>query len=383
MNTHKQSPILQWLKEERKALLCGVLVAVIVSIVNVGVFQFQGLLIGQWKKVNVPAATTQTETVMTPAQRRKLVRLQRLVRRLALRQKSAQEVAIGIPKAVFHPAPMPVAQKTRVAEGPVTDPSVPAVSPPVKHPPRVPSSSSAPASSVSSSSSLSLRAGPSDACAPFINAVFPVSSVPNWGAMRSPDVWTLDYAQMPRDLFVPVPRFDLKQLTIPRKTLTGPPIPDENIPTLTAKLFYSTRFFARYDIDSGEFEAIHPGMDLKLASGTPIGAVAGGTVTFVGTNARLGNYVIIRHCAPDGDYFSIYAHFASAAVQEGQIVTPGKTVGYVGMTGSTSAPHLHLQIDRALEGELSTHTPYYPDHVPSRSEADRYTVHPVSFIGSH
>lgn len=178
---------------------------------------------------------------------------------------------------------------------------------------------------------------------------------------------------MTREDFVSIPSYNMGVLTTPMSSLTNP-LKDENIPAITAKLFYSTRFYSTYDLDAAEHTGEHVGVDLKLARGTPIGAIAGGRVTSVTKTQRLGLHVVIEHRLKNGEvYFSIYGHFDSAAVSPGQDVKPGQTVGYVGMTGNTSAPHLHLQIDLGTAGE--NHLPY------EGAESDAKTVHPITFLG--
>ncbi len=202
--------------------------------------------------------------------------------------------------------------------------------------------------------------------------------MPNWGAMRTPDEWNRTYSELTEADFVSIPRYDMSVLTTPMESLTKP-LRDENIPKITAKLFYSTRFFGSYDLDSGEFTWTHAGVDLKLARGTPIGAIGGGRVTSVTTTQMLGLHVIVEHRLANGEtYYSIYGHFDRAAVQAGEDIVPGQTLGYVGMTGNTSAPHLHLQIDHGKPGE--NHQPYYTTVAPSAAEAAKYVVHPISFI---
>ncbi|PIP65447.1 hypothetical protein COU77_01505 [Candidatus Peregrinibacteria bacterium CG10_big_fil_rev_8_21_14_0_10_49_16] len=208
--------------------------------------------------------------------------------------------------------------------------------------------------------------------------VYPVNRVPNWGAMRTPAEWERSFVSMQPGDFVPVPAYDLDTLTIPLQRLARSPITPDRYPALTAKLYYSTRFFGAYDLDSGEFEAPHPGIDLKLAPGTPIGAIAGGRVHLVGRDNRLGTLVIIEHHSPEGIVFSIYGHLADTIVFEGDMVQPRETIGIVGMTGATTAPHLHLQIDR--DRGVRPHVPYAPNMLPKKQDALRYTVHPIEFI---
>ena len=60
-----------------------------------------------------------------------------------------------------------------------------------------------------------------------------------------------------------------------------------------------------------------------------------------------GNYVAIRHTGktPSGQaIFSIYAHLSSNSVAENQQVKAGDPIGLVGNSGSSTGPHLHLEI---------------------------------------
>lgn len=181
---------------------------------------------------------------------------------------------------------------------------------------------------------------------PFIEAVFPVSKIPEWGAMRSPAEWNRSYDEMTDADFVGVPAYNMQTLTIPMLSLTKDLSDPDSINAITAKLFYSTRFMGSYNIDAGEHSGTHAGVDLKLAPGTPIGAIAGGRVQSVDVSPILGLHVIIEHRLDDGTMFtSIYGHFADTNVTEGETVTPGQTIGTVGMSGNTSGPHLHLQVD--------------------------------------
>jgi murein DD-endopeptidase MepM/ murein hydrolase activator NlpD len=180
---------------------------------------------------------------------------------------------------------------------------------------------------------------------------------------------------MTREDFVPIPRYDMKTLTTPMESLTNP-LRDENIPAITAKLFYSTRYLGKYDLDAGEWTGEHAGVDLKLARGTGVGAVGGGRVLSVATSKNLGLHVVIEHRMKNGEtYYSTYGHFDSATVSAGQDVEPGQTIGFVGMTGNTSAPHLHLQIGK---GKPGGHTPWQPGD----GNPDASMVNPVTFLGT-
>lgn len=213
----------------------------------------------------------------------------------------------------------------------------------------------------------------------FDHTEFPVSDVPDWGTMRSPAEWDRPFGQIPASEFVPLPPYDLSTLQIPLSSLANP-IRPAFIPAITAKLTYSTRYYGAYDLDVGEFSGLHPGIDLKLAFGTPVGAVAGGRVSLVQKkDDGLGLYVIVEHRLASGErIFSIYGHLDTAWVQEGEDVRPGQIIGTVGLSGRTTAPHLHLQIDRD-DGSVP-HQPYWPTRIPSPAEAARHTLHPIDFI---
>ena len=94
----------------------------------------------------------------------------------------------------------------------------------------------------------------------------------------------------------------------------------------------------------------HGGTDFPAAKGTPIYAVADGVVSAARAMASYGNCVQISHgTADDGNnYATLYAHMSSIAVSEGQTVTKGQVIGYVGNTGDVSGKnggyHLHLEL---------------------------------------
>ena len=86
----------------------------------------------------------------------------------------------------------------------------------------------------------------------------------------------------------------------------------------------------------------HQGIDMACPTGTPIYATRSGTVTKASYQAGgAGYYVSINH----GDGFgSIYMHMTRYVVSEGQTVSQGQLIGYVGSTGVSTGPHLHFGI---------------------------------------
>lgn len=89
----------------------------------------------------------------------------------------------------------------------------------------------------------------------------------------------------------------------------------------------------------------HMAYDIAAPIGTPIVATKDGIVKEVwvgGWNYGYGTHVVLDH--GDG-YTSLYAHMSAVAVSVGQRVVGGQTVvGYVGMTGHTTGPHVHFEI---------------------------------------
>ncbi len=213
----------------------------------------------------------------------------------------------------------------------------------------------------------------------FGKAVYPVSKVPNWGAMRTPAEWNRTYAQMTDADFVPIPNYDLNVLTTPLDELKRNIFLSWAQSAITAKLFYSTRYFGTYDVDAGEFSGTHAGVDLKLPLGTPVGSIAGGRVTYVGSDDRLGLHVIVEHRHPsEGTLYSVYGHLGGVSVRANQDVLPGTVLGTVGMTGNTSGAHLHLQVDR--DNGTYPHRQFLATEHISRSQADAYAINPIMLI---
>ena len=87
----------------------------------------------------------------------------------------------------------------------------------------------------------------------------------------------------------------------------------------------------------------HEGIDYAANAGTPVRAIGSGTVIFAGRKGGYGNAIDIRH--PNG-YVSRYGHMRAFArgIHRGTHVEIGQTIGYVGMTGLATGPHLHFEI---------------------------------------
>ena len=86
---------------------------------------------------------------------------------------------------------------------------------------------------------------------------------------------------------------------------------------------------------------MHTGIDIGVPYGTPIHAAASGRVIYAGWESGYGNFVIIDH---GHGLATAYGHQSRIAVSNGQSVTQGQVIGYVGCTGHCFGPHLHFEV---------------------------------------
>ena len=87
----------------------------------------------------------------------------------------------------------------------------------------------------------------------------------------------------------------------------------------------------------------HYGVDYAAPPGTPIWAVADGSVTSCGWNSGFGNQVILRH---KNGYMTCYGHLSSygPGIRKGVRVRQKQIIGYVGSTGLSTGPHLDYRL---------------------------------------
>jgi murein DD-endopeptidase MepM/ murein hydrolase activator NlpD len=91
------------------------------------------------------------------------------------------------------------------------------------------------------------------------------------------------------------------------------------------------------------FTRMHQGVDFAVPAGTPIMASGDGVVAAAGWSGGYGNLVELRH---DGSYSTRYGHMSHIAkgIKPGVRVHQGEVIGYVGMTGLATGPHLHYEV---------------------------------------
>lgn len=85
----------------------------------------------------------------------------------------------------------------------------------------------------------------------------------------------------------------------------------------------------------------HTGIDFAARAGTHIYSWRDGKVTFAGWSGGYGNFIIVDH---GNGIVTRYAHCSKIAVSQGQTVSQGQIIGYVGTTGNSTGNHLHFEI---------------------------------------
>jgi len=115
--------------------------------------------------------------------------------------------------------------------------------------------------------------------------------------------------------------------------------------------------FLRYPVDYGRISSgyslarrhpilnrvrAHRGIDFAAPAGTPIKAAGAGRIIARGAKGGYGNYVELAHA---NGITTLYAHMSRFArgLSVGDLVAQGEVIGYVGMTGLATAPHVHYE----------------------------------------
>jgi len=98
---------------------------------------------------------------------------------------------------------------------------------------------------------------------------------------------------------------------------------------------------ARFGMSGGLWSSNHTGLDFAAPSGTPIVAVADGTITKTGYDGSYGNKTV--ETLKDGTEIW-YCHQSAFSVQPGDRIRGGHRIGSIGATGNVTGPHLHLEV---------------------------------------
>jgi len=102
----------------------------------------------------------------------------------------------------------------------------------------------------------------------------------------------------------------------------------------------TSSFGEREDPFNGE-GAFHSGVDISAAFGDAVRATADGTVEIASMASGYGREIVINH---GNGIQTLYGHLSGFAVTAGQQVTRGQVIGYVGMSGRSTGPHLHYEV---------------------------------------
>lgn len=133
---------------------------------------------------------------------------------------------------------------------------------------------------------------------------------------------------------------------MPKDALT---VESMNIPNawpIRKKIIVSSNFGYRKDPFSKK-KAFHKGIDIAMPLNTPVYATAIGTVSRLGYDKLLGNFIVIDH----GNFESIYGHLSKIIVQKLDQVTAETLIGFSGNSGRSTGPHLHFQINDKKAGK--------------------------------
>jgi murein DD-endopeptidase MepM/ murein hydrolase activator NlpD len=90
----------------------------------------------------------------------------------------------------------------------------------------------------------------------------------------------------------------------------------------------------------------HPGIDIAGTEGSPVLAAADGMVTFSDWTYRYGNLIILYHRS---GYFTTYGHLDLRTCKVRDWVRQGDSIGLLGNSGVSSAPHLHFEVWKGAE----------------------------------
>lgn len=113
----------------------------------------------------------------------------------------------------------------------------------------------------------------------------------------------------------------------------------------------------------------HKGVDYAAAIGTPVRATGDGVISIANTQRGYGKVIEIQH---GSTYSTLYAHLNGFApsIKQGTTVKQGQVIGYVGMTGLATGPHLHYEFrvndihKDPLTVELPNASPIHAKHKP-------------------
>lgn len=207
--------------------------------------------------------------------------------------------------------------------------------------------------------------------APFDGTVYPIQKVPDWVKLDSAK-WESNYADLAETDLLNMPYYDPEQLKRSVEELTwGNPGHDV---VRNSKITYSVPYLGNYLLDGVEGGGSHPAVDIKIPMGTPIFAIANGTVSKASNQSSgFGYHIVITHnnfpsldnAQANTIVYSSYSHLSENLVEVGDVVTKGQQIALSGASGTATTPHLHFQIDN----DQAPWHPFWPFSWQEISEA--------------
>jgi murein DD-endopeptidase MepM/ murein hydrolase activator NlpD len=224
---------------------------------------------------------------------------------------------------------------------------------------------------------------------PFDGTVSPIAYIPDWSKSENTNKARLFESFSVAD-FVEIPEYDSELLSDNLQQTAN---------VILSRYTYPVVYMGSYRGNYIEYDGSHPAVDIRAPIGTPVVSVANGVVIKVkNTDTGDGKYVIIRHDNIDVNgvketLYSGYEHLSEIVAVEGTKIRRGDVLGKVGMTGITTTPHLHFQIDKSTS-PFHIYWPYtFQDAADlgldffgainvglGKENAIRYTINPMDFI---
>jgi murein DD-endopeptidase MepM/ murein hydrolase activator NlpD len=125
----------------------------------------------------------------------------------------------------------------------------------------------------------------------------------------------------------------------------------------------------------------HKGVDYAAPTGTPVRAAGEGRVKFIGRQGGYGNVIELEH---GSGVVTVYGHLSRFAskLQRGQRVELAQVIGFVGMTGLATGPHLHYEY-RVRGAHKNPQTVALPDADPvSATERERFLTTTADLVNT-
>lgn len=226
---------------------------------------------------------------------------------------------------------------------------------------------------------------------PFDGTVIPIAYIPDWTKIENQDK-SKRFEDISISDYLPIPSYDPIALTNTDNSSKA-----SNILHYT----YITPYMGSYKLNYKEYDGSHLGVDIRSPIGTPVLSIANGVIIKTMEADATGNkYIVIRHdnVPIDGKIMTLYSgylHLSEILVQEWMKIRKGDMIGRVGITGITTTPHLHIQID-TFDAPFHPYWPFtttesrsaglsFYDSINAglwKEKAIQYTINPMNFINT-